>query len=103
MKNKIIGVLMGGVSSEREISLRSGRKVAAALEQKGYQIKNIDIVSRACAPQLAGIGAAYISCTANLAKTAAFKKFWKHCAYLTPVRVSAPRRIVCTKLRPSGF
>ncbi|MCK4262099.1 D-alanine--D-alanine ligase, partial [bacterium] len=31
-----IGVLMGGVSSEREISLVSGRAVYTALEQTGY-------------------------------------------------------------------
>ncbi|MDR2431023.1 MAG: D-alanine--D-alanine ligase [Candidatus Margulisbacteria bacterium] len=59
MKDKIIGVLMGGVSSEREISLRSGQNVAAALKQRGYQIRNIDIISRDCAAQLDGIEIAY--------------------------------------------
>jgi D-alanine-D-alanine ligase len=59
VKDKLIGVLMGGVSSEREISLRSGKNVAAALVSKGYQVREIDIVSRNCAAQLKDIEAAY--------------------------------------------
>ncbi|MDR1997971.1 MAG: D-alanine--D-alanine ligase [Candidatus Margulisbacteria bacterium] len=59
MKTQTIGVLMGGVSSEREVSLRSGRNVAAALAGKGYRVQKIDIVSRDCAGQLAGIDIAY--------------------------------------------
>jgi D-alanine-D-alanine ligase len=38
-----VGVLMGGVSSEREISLRSGEAVAAALEGRGHEVQRIDI------------------------------------------------------------
>ena len=38
-----IGVLMGGYSSEREISLRSGAAVAQALTAQGYAVKAIDI------------------------------------------------------------
>jgi D-alanine-D-alanine ligase len=37
MKNRTIGVLMGGMSSEREVSLRSGEAVLAALTQRGYR------------------------------------------------------------------
>jgi len=59
MKNKLIGVLMGGVSSEREISLRSGKNVAAALSAKGYRVKPLDIMSRDCAAQLKEIDVAY--------------------------------------------
>ena len=40
-----IGVLMGGYSSEREISLRSGRAVADALSKEGYRVLPLDIVS----------------------------------------------------------
>lgn len=40
-----IGVLMGGYSSEREISLRSGGAVADALAQEGYRVKILDILS----------------------------------------------------------
>jgi D-alanine-D-alanine ligase len=41
-KNKRVGVLMGGPSSEREVSLNSGRGALAALRQKGYDAVGID-------------------------------------------------------------
>ncbi|MFA5928732.1 MAG: D-alanine--D-alanine ligase [Candidatus Margulisiibacteriota bacterium] len=37
-----VGVLMGGRSREREVSLRSGKNVSAALRRKGYQVVEID-------------------------------------------------------------
>ena len=40
-----IGVLMGGYSSERTISLKSGNAVAAALIQAGHQVSVIDITA----------------------------------------------------------
>ncbi len=39
----MIGVLMGGYSSERTISLRSGSAVASALSAAGHLVKSIDI------------------------------------------------------------
>ncbi|MEE2745458.1 MAG: D-alanine--D-alanine ligase [Pseudomonadota bacterium] len=38
-----VTVLMGGISSEREISLLSGNAVAEALKSSGYQVTKIDI------------------------------------------------------------
>lgn len=38
-----IAVLMGGDSSEREVSLRSGRAVAAALERSGHEVEAVEI------------------------------------------------------------
>jgi len=38
-----VGVLMGGRSSEREISLRSGKAVAAALKRSGMIVSEIDL------------------------------------------------------------
>jgi len=49
--NKKIGVLMGGLSSEREVSLSSGTAVLAALREKGYDADGID-VGRDVAEQL---------------------------------------------------
>jgi len=40
-----IGVLMGGYSSEREISLRSGQAVADALSQEGHRVVILDIIT----------------------------------------------------------
>ena len=41
-KNKKVGVLMGGVSKEREISLKTGKAIYEALKRKGYQVETID-------------------------------------------------------------
>jgi D-alanine-D-alanine ligase and related ATP-grasp enzymes len=41
-----IGILMGGFSSEREISLKSGTAVAAALRSSGYEVETVDFHSR---------------------------------------------------------
>ena len=43
LKNKRIGVLMGGWSPEREISLKSGRKVAESLNRQGFRVIEIDV------------------------------------------------------------
>lgn len=41
-----VAVLMGGVSSEREISLASGAAVVEGLQQAGYHVQGIDVQSR---------------------------------------------------------
>lgn len=41
--SKHVAVLMGGWSSEREVSLRSGKACADALERKGYRVSRIDV------------------------------------------------------------
>jgi D-alanine-D-alanine ligase len=43
LKTKRIGVLMGGLSREREISLRSGANCLRALESLGYEAVGIDV------------------------------------------------------------
>jgi D-alanine-D-alanine ligase len=40
---KTVAVLMGGWSSEREVSLTSGRACAKALREQGYNVKEIDV------------------------------------------------------------
>ena len=40
---KHVAVLMGGWSAEREVSLRSGKACADALEQRGYRVTRIDV------------------------------------------------------------
>jgi D-alanine-D-alanine ligase len=42
LKTRTIGVLMGGMSGEREVSLRSGRNCLNALLGKGYRAVQID-------------------------------------------------------------
>src|SRR5882757_7643970 len=41
--SKHVAVLMGGWSAEREVSLRSGRACADALERSGYRVTRIDV------------------------------------------------------------
>jgi D-alanine-D-alanine ligase len=41
MKKRRVGVLMGGWSAEREVSLRTGEGVAAALESRGRDVERI--------------------------------------------------------------
>ena len=38
-----IAVLCGGISTEREISLRTSAKVANALQEKGHEVVMIDV------------------------------------------------------------
>jgi len=42
VKDKKIGVLMGGLSAEREVSLKTGEGVLAALQARGYDCIGID-------------------------------------------------------------
>jgi len=43
LKSKRIGVLMGGTSAEREISLKTGEAVLASLKRLGYTAVGIDV------------------------------------------------------------
>lgn len=52
MHHRKVGVLMGGLSSERQVSLATGEAVAAALAELGYQVepiyvdRDVDLVLR---------------------------------------------------------
>lgn len=48
LTDRKIGVLMGGMSSEREVSLRSGSAVFDALKKRGYNAVAVDAVSNIC-------------------------------------------------------
>ena len=43
---RLVGVLMGGTSSEREVSLRSGVSIARGLREAGYDVDEIDLTSK---------------------------------------------------------
>lgn len=42
-KRKKIGVMMGGLSREREISLKTGKAILRALTEKGYNASSVDV------------------------------------------------------------
>jgi D-alanine-D-alanine ligase len=48
-----VAVLMGGVSAEREVSLRSGSGIADALRRKGHEVREVDLKEESIAPVLA--------------------------------------------------
>jgi D-alanine-D-alanine ligase len=48
LTDKRIGVLMGGKSAEREVSLRSGKAIYTALKNSGYDVVAIDTGSDLC-------------------------------------------------------
>src|SRR3546814_5824436 len=54
MGKQHVAVLMGGWSSEREVSLTSGRACAKALREEGFMVSEID-VGRDVAQQLAEV------------------------------------------------
>jgi D-alanine-D-alanine ligase len=43
LKKKKVGVMMGGLSREREISLRTGKAILKALTEKGYTVCSVDV------------------------------------------------------------
>ncbi|MCK4908330.1 MAG: D-alanine--D-alanine ligase [Planctomycetes bacterium] len=59
-KKLSIGVLQGGFSSEREISLKSGQAVVKALRSVGHQVIPIDVTGPKI-KELAGIEVAFIA------------------------------------------
>ena len=54
VSKKHVAVLYGGFSSERPVSLSSGKSCAAALESAGYRVTLVD-VGRDVAAVLAGL------------------------------------------------
>jgi len=54
LKNKKIIVLCGWISREREVSLRSGKKIYSALLRKGYDVTLIDPKMKGWEPVLRG-------------------------------------------------
>jgi D-alanine-D-alanine ligase len=48
LRSKRIGVLLGGLSAEREVSLQSGSAILRALQARGYQAVPIDVDELVC-------------------------------------------------------
>ncbi len=60
MKRAMIGVIAGGDSAEREVSLVSGRQVRAALDGAGHRTRSVEIESLDdLVPQLKGVTVAF--------------------------------------------
>lgn len=61
MRFRNVGVLMGGCSSEREISLTSGRAVVAGLREAGYQVTPVILDHESVAGRIDGLDAVFIA------------------------------------------
>ncbi len=62
LKNKRIGLLMGGTSAEREVSLDTGRANAEALRRRGYEVVEVDADQTLCQKLISeGVEVAYIA------------------------------------------
>lgn len=48
LRNKKIGVLMGGLSAEREVSLKTGAAILESLKRQRYQVVGIDVGRDVC-------------------------------------------------------
>ena len=47
--NAKVGVLLGGLSKEREISIKTGTAIANALAERGYRVETLDVSRDICA------------------------------------------------------
>ena len=56
-----VAVLAGGRSPEREISLRSGRRVVAALADRGHEVRALDPTEEPLVGSLASVDACYVA------------------------------------------
>ena len=97
-----VAVLMGGLSSEREVSLRSGAACATALEGQGYRVSQARCRPRhrraACRTQA--------RCLLQRSARPLWRG-WLHpgrardaCASPTPIPACSPPRLPCTRSAP---
>ena len=61
LPSPMVNVVCGGNSSEREVSLRSGAAIAAALERGGFRVTLSDIKSCAVTPEMLDCDVVYIA------------------------------------------
>ena len=103
MNKPRVGVIMGGTSGEREVSLRSGHAVAAALARprarRGADRSLGRAAIRGSPLRRSGIDVAFLRCTGASAKTAACKGSASSTASRTPARACSRARSPWTRSR----
>ena len=81
-----VAVLMGGFSSEREVSLDSGNAILTALKSKGVDAHAFDPAETELFELKIKVLILHsIHCMAVMAKMAQYKAHWKHWQFLTQV------------------
>ena len=99
---KRIGVLMGGLSVEREVSFAPGPRWPAALRSLGYTVVEIDVqkdVAERSWPRRSTWPSS--RSTAATARTAASRGCSSRCSSRTPARACSPRRWGWRRCSPS--
>lgn len=61
LEGKPVAVMLGGASSEREVSLQSGRTVIDALQSRGVEVLPVDPAEGGWPAQLEGVGLVFIA------------------------------------------
>lgn len=84
---KKIGVIMGGISSEREISLLTGQEMIANLDRGKYEVLPIEINSkRDLIDKTAGIDFALLAPHGKYGEDGTVQGTLESWVFLTPVR-----------------
>lgn len=88
MKTKRIGVVMGGPSKEREVSLNTGSAIVEALKEKGYDAVPIDLDPSLFPSQIedAGVKVVLMPSTVFMEKMEGCRPSLKCLAFLTQGR-----------------
>ena len=98
-----VAVLKGGRSFERQVSLRSGARVEAALERLGHDVVSASTSAATSSRRCARPRPTSRSwrCTARTARTAPSRSCWRSWASATPARASRPASGARTRSSPS--
>ena len=85
-KNDVIAVVLGGPSSEAEISRVTGGAIATALREKDYNAKEVELVPDRLLATLHAMNAKVVfnAVHGSMARMVACKAFWRLQAFPTP-------------------
>ena len=103
-----IGVLMGGYSSEREISLKSGKAVLDALQAAGYRASGLDLTAREEERiletiQTAAIDVAFIALHGRLGEDGTIQSILERAAIPYPGSGVAASRLAINKAKTQSL
>ena len=85
-KNLKIAVICGGMSSEREVSLRSGKAIYDALMRRGFQRAFLFDLTEETVSELATVpmDLAFLALHGKGGRTVVYRGFWSSEGFVTP-------------------
>lgn len=103
MKMKV-GVIMGGVSSEYEVSMNSGREILKNLDPNKYEVAPIVITKREeLIEQAKGIDIALLALLELTERTVRFRGRWRRWGFLIRVVAFCLAAFVWIKIFPKAY